>query len=63
MGRRKRGLFQRKVCLVGLNGGVKLYKCEMLLFMNYPALCLTLPEISFYWHIQSNAILWLPSLL
>lgn len=54
MGRRKRGLFQRKVCLVGLNGGVKLYKCEilLLLFTNYPALCLTLPEISFYWHMQ-----------
>lgn len=65
MGRRKRGLFQRNVWLVGLTGGVKLYECEMLLllFMNYPALCLTLPEISFYWLMQSGAILWLPSLL
>lgn len=65
MGRRKRGLFQKEVCLVDLNGGVKLYRNEMLLllFMNYPVLCLTLPEISFYWHVQSSAIIWLLSTL
>lgn len=64
-GKRKRRLFERYVWLVALNGGVKLYKCEMLLllFMNYPAPCLTLPKISFYWHMQSSAILWLLSLL
>lgn len=64
-GKRKRRLFKRYVWLVAFNGGVKLYKCEMLLllFMNYPAPCLTLPEISFYWHMQSSAILWLLSLL
>lgn len=35
--------------------------CEILLFMKQPAL--PLPEISFYWHVQSDTIPWLPSLL
>lgn len=41
MGKRKRRLFQKEVCLVDFNGGVKLYNSEMLLllllFMNYSA--------------------------